>query len=305
MTRAARRVASLARGLATIAVVAACGGQGTTAPNAAAPAFVYVADAGAFAQLFVYHGDSATPFSRALGNDVDPQSAAGRVVFSSDRDGNNEIYIADLAGVTQHRVTNNAFADFQPALSPTGDRIAYASYATGIPRIAVVPAPALTDTGFPVPAPLATGAADYVPEESPAWSPDGTRIAFVSLRLSMPQVFVVPAQGGMAVQITQEVGGAFAPAWTHDGSSITYQAVGATQQIVRISLSTHVGVVLASDSLGIATPSCNAQSCLAVTDPAGDAGDLVSFSAVRPSQSRVVMVRTNHEREPALLVGPP
>ncbi|MGH7647822.1 MAG: TolB family protein, partial [Gemmatimonadaceae bacterium] len=118
-------------------------------------------------------------------------------------------------------------------------------------------------------------------------------------------VFVVPAQGGTAVQITQEVGGAFAPAWTHDGSSITYQAVGADQQIVRISLSTHVGVVLASDSLGIATPSCNGQFCLAVTDPAGDAGDLVSFSEVQPSQPRVVMVRTNHEREPALLVGQP
>ena len=308
MTPAASRFSRLAWGLAVVsglACVAACSGGASTSPTAATPAFIYVADAGAFAQLFVHRADSAVPFSHALGNDVDPQSAAGRVVFSSDRDGNNEIYVADTNGLVQHRVTNNSTADFQPALSAAGDRIAYVTFATGIPRIAVVRAPALTDSGFATPATLATGAAVYVPEESPAWSPDGTRIAFVSLRTPAPQIFVVPADGGAAVQLTQEVVGAFAPVWSADGSSITYQAIRSNQSIVRISVATQAEIVLATDSLGIATPSCNAQACVAVTDPSGNAGDLVSFSAVKPSTPRVLMVRANHEREPALLVGRP
>ena len=38
---------------------------------------------------------------------------------------------------------------------------------------------------------------------SPSWSPDGSRIAFISERSGSPEVWVVPAAGGAATQLTE------------------------------------------------------------------------------------------------------
>ena len=50
---------------------------------------------------------------------------------------------------------------------------------------------------------------------SPAFSPDGTRIAFASSRTGKPQIYTVGASGGGLTRITQAVSGATGPAWTH------------------------------------------------------------------------------------------
>ena len=60
---------------------------------------------------------------------------------------------------------------------------------------------------------------------SPAWSPDGSQIAFVSTRSEKPQIFLLPVDGGEARQLTemkQGVGGG--PVWSPDGSRIAFSA---------------------------------------------------------------------------------
>jgi dipeptidyl aminopeptidase/acylaminoacyl peptidase len=63
---------------------------------------------------------------------------------------------------------------------------------------------------------------------SPAWSPDGKRIAFVSARSEFwdtelaSDVFVMDADGGEPKQLTESDGGSEGPVWSPDGKQIAF-----------------------------------------------------------------------------------
>ena len=65
-----------------------------------------------------------------------------------------------------------------------------------------------------------------------AWSPDGSRIAFLSTRAGAPQVYLMPVDGGEARALTalsQGVGGP--PVWSPDGRSLAFTAVPASEAV--------------------------------------------------------------------------
>jgi dipeptidyl aminopeptidase/acylaminoacyl peptidase len=58
---------------------------------------------------------------------------------------------------------------------------------------------------------------------SPAWSPDGRSIAFVSARNEDGrQIWIMPAAGGEARQLTRVPGGVSGPVWSRDGSMLAF-----------------------------------------------------------------------------------
>jgi dipeptidyl aminopeptidase/acylaminoacyl peptidase len=63
------------------------------------------------------------------------------------------------------------------------------------------------------------------PESSPAWSPDGTRLAFSAKREGdeASQIYLIDLAGGEARRLTQAALGARAPRWTPDGKMIFFQ----------------------------------------------------------------------------------
>jgi TolB protein len=56
----------------------------------------------------------------------------------------------------------------------------------------------------------------------PAWSPDGTKIAFASNRRGNHRIYVMDADGKNVLPIVHDEGRATAPAWTPDGRSIYF-----------------------------------------------------------------------------------
>jgi len=57
---------------------------------------------------------------------------------------------------------------------------------------------------------------------SPRWSPDGTKLAFVSNRSGKNQIFLLSAIGGEAKQLTNVKSGAQNPIWSPDGKKIAF-----------------------------------------------------------------------------------
>jgi TolB protein len=59
-------------------------------------------------------------------------------------------------------------------------------------------------------------------DTSPAWSPDGTRIAFVRWIGDAPDIFAVGADGSNLVRLTDNPGQDFEPTWSPDGTLIAF-----------------------------------------------------------------------------------
>lgn len=267
-------------------------GSDTVATPAQAPAFVFVSDRTGVDQLYRFRNDSVVRLSFGDLTDTHPHSAAGRIVFTSYRDGDAEIYLADADLKSAKRLTSTATVDDDASLSPDGGQVAFVSGRTGTPRLFV-----MDSTGSGQRA-LETGSATLTPERAPTWSPAADRLAFTSGRTGTSQVFIVPAAGGAAVQVTSESGGAFDPEWSTDGTEITYVAWVGAPTLRTIVLAT--GVIRDVATGGSAgQPSCNAAACVTVRDPYSSAGDIALVTLSGGSRMLVGVVGNDHA--PALL----
>jgi TolB protein len=102
----------------------------------------------------------------------DPGMAASRIAFTmTDRQGDKDVYVIDSDGENLQRVTRYNSLTESPAWSADGQRLAFTSWKSGVPRIYEIDRFGGNERMLPA----VRGAGDYI---TPAYSPDGRTIAF-------------------------------------------------------------------------------------------------------------------------------
>ncbi len=163
-----------------------------------------------------------------------------RLAFMSSRDGNPEIYVMNRDGSGLRRLTHHPNADVTPTWSPTGNQLAFTSDRSGQPQIYIINVDgtgmqrisgdvSYADRPTWSPPPLneiaytgrssAAGYDIYIYDfsrgssvritdgvgsnESPAFSPTGRHLAFMSSRAGRYQIFTIARDGRDVRQITR------------------------------------------------------------------------------------------------------
>ena len=121
-----------------------------------------------------------------------------RVVFISDRSGNEEVWVCESAGTNPLQLTFfDGPATGAARWSPDGRQIAFDSQASGNTDIYVIGA----EGGKPRQMTTETSH-----DTTPSWSHDGRWIYFRSNRSGSYQVWKLPVAGGPALQVTRQGG---------------------------------------------------------------------------------------------------
>jgi Tol biopolymer transport system component len=145
-------------------------------------------------------------------------SPTGKIVFSSDRSGNDEIYTMNANGSNVHQITYNSGPDTKPSWSPDGSKIAFESTRDGWDNIYT-----MNNDGTEI---VKLTNSHY--DSFPVWSPDGNQIAFSSARETSPngsrssEVWVMNSDGTGQKRLTDLSAPCLSPAWSPDSTHIVY-----------------------------------------------------------------------------------
>ena len=136
----------------------------------------------------------------------------GQVVFTSNRDGDPEIFRMDYDGSDLVKLTDNTFDDSLPDWSPDGAKIAFTSNMQDDTDEIYVMDP----DGANITRLTTIGKCS-----SPHWSPDGQYIAFYCHNLD-DVIYVMEADGGNLTQVSEPQTDIQDLTWSPDGQQIAF-----------------------------------------------------------------------------------
>ena len=151
---------------------------------------------------------------------MDPAGAEApltpKIVFTSARDGNYEVYIMNPDGSEQINLTQHPANDLQAVWSPNGEQILFASDRNGVRDLYLMdPDGSDVERVFE----------KEVYRENPTWAPNGKQIAYVHINWNLLNFIIHIATLGEQEPEEFAVGPS-QPAWSPDGSQIACSVGG-------------------------------------------------------------------------------
>jgi len=178
-----------------------------------------------------------------------------KIVFVSNKTGFKEIYECDFDGHELRQLTNSHSISLTPALSPDGRYLAYTDFSSGRPalyiknlsngRLSTIGKSGISiDPGWRNSREVATTLSFEGDQEiylikadgaiarrltfskgidlSPSFSPDGNKMAYVSDRNGLPQIFIEDLSSGQVNRLTFSGRYNTQPSWSPAGDKIAY-----------------------------------------------------------------------------------
>ena len=195
-----------------------------------------------------------------------------RIAFTTNRGGDNEIYLMNVDGSNETQLTDNVVNDSDPAWSPDRSKLAFVSHRHGHADILIMTAAGTV---------LASVTNDIPVDGDPVWSPDGTKIAFTRFKSqSQSEVYVVNADGTNLATVAFGPRSESEPAWSPDGKFIAFtRDIGGSTEIFVINLLTHAEVKLTSNNFNDGSPSWSPD------------GQRIAFVSDRDGQSNIYTMK--------------
>ena len=145
----------------------------------------------------------------------------GQLAFVSDRTGSNQIWTVNSDSTMKQQLTNMSGGACQPNWSPDGQLIAFIS-----PCMEKENEIYLESNIYTMDAngenirilPVSSEKGDF----DPAWSPDGKRLAFTSLRTDRPHIFTYNLEDESVEELSDTRFSDIQPSWSPDGTQLVF-----------------------------------------------------------------------------------
>ena len=199
-------------------------------PGYQSGSFLYVSYLAAQPKIFI--SSLKEPKGRQLtalrGNQLTPAISSKRdqIAFISDVTGNPDLFIQEFhpekgaVGKPRQIFAGKQATQGSPTFSPDGKRLAFVSNKDGVPRVYLMSIP---PPGTPLKEVKTQLLSKHTGESSaPAWSPDGSKIAYCAKSGGVRQIWVYDFTSKEEKQLTKGAGNKENPTWAPNGLCLAY-----------------------------------------------------------------------------------
>lgn len=253
-----------------------------------------------------------------------PSMFGTRIFFVSNRSGFKEVYACDFDGEGLEQITSSKSISLTPVPSPDGSRLAFTDYRTGQPKLNIMTLAdrkvrmvsqrgVSIDPGWRNSGEVATTLSFEGDQEiylaradgslarritnsrgidvSPSFSPDGTKMAFVSSRNGLPQIFVLDLSNGQTRRLTYAGRYNTQPSWSPAGDKIAFSTWEKNGEINIFTINT--------DGSGLRQLTRGSRENEAPSWSPG--GEMIVFTSNRQGSKKLYVMNSSGENQRRLL----